>query len=86
MQNDNKYFADGLSLSNPRKAANASILLLEAYVRSLSDEKLADDEYLVANVPDESSEIYGFVNGCSTDFWNILIPRGFQVGCLGAQN
>lgn len=78
MQKDNKYFADGLSLSNPRKAANASILLLEAYVRSLSDEKLDNDEYLVAKVQDESSEMYGFVSGCSTDFWNILIPRGFQ--------
>lgn len=78
MQKDNKYFADGLSLSNPRKAANASILLLEAYVRSLSDEKLNNEEYLVANVQEDSSEMYGFVSGCSTDFWNILIPRGFQ--------
>lgn len=78
MQNDNKYFAEGLSLSNPRKAANASLLLLEAYVRSLPDEKLDNNEYLIANVQDESSEMYGFVSGFSTDLWNILIPRGFQ--------
>lgn len=82
MQNDskyfNKYFAEGLSLSNPRKAANASLLLLEAYVRSLPDEKLDNNEYLIANVQDEASEMYGFVSGCSTDFWNVLIPRGFQ--------
>lgn len=78
MQKDNKYFADGLSLANPRKAANASLLLLTAYLRSLSDEKLNNEEYLVANVQDESPEMYGFVSGCSTDFWNILVPRGFQ--------
>lgn len=78
MQKDNKYFADGLSLSNPRKAANASLLLLTAYLRSLSDEKINNEEYLIANVQDESSEMYGFVSGCSTDFWNILVPRGFQ--------
>lgn len=80
MQKDNKYFADGLSLSNPRKVANASILLLTAYLRSLSDEKLDNEEYLIASVQeDDTSEVYrSFRVGIETDFWDVLIPRGFQ--------
>lgn len=80
MQKDNKYFADSLSLSNPRKAANTSLLLLAAYVRSLSDEKLADDEYLITSVQeDDTPGLYGsFRGGIETDFWDVLIPRGFQ--------
>lgn len=80
MQKDNKYFADSLSLSNQRKAANASLLLLAAYVRGLSDEKLADDEYLITSVQeDDIPGLYGsFRGGIETDFWNVLIPRGFQ--------
>lgn len=78
MQNDNKYFAEGLLLSNPRKAANASLLILAAYLRSLSDEKIDSDEYLIARTQDDTTEMYGAFSGCSTDFWNVLIPRGFQ--------
>lgn len=80
MQNDNKYFAEGLLLSNPRKAANACILLLTAYLRSLSDEKLNSDEYLVASVQeDDNLSVYeSFRGGFETDFWDVLIPRGFQ--------
>lgn len=78
MQNDNKYFAEGLLLSNPRKAANASLLILAAYLRSLSDEKIGDDEYLIARTQDDTTEMYGASSGWLTDFWNILIPRGFQ--------
>ena len=80
MQNDNKYFAEGLLLSNPRKAANASLLILAAYLRSLSDEKLDNEEYLIASVQeDDTSEVYrSFRVGIETDFWNVLIPRGFQ--------
>lgn len=80
MQKDNKYFSEGLLLSNPRKAANACILLLTAYLRSLSDEKLNNDEYLVASVQeDDNPSVYGsFRGGFETDFWDVLIPRGFQ--------
>lgn len=78
MQNDNKYFAEGLRPSNPRKADNANLLILAAYLRSLSDEKIESDEYLVAGTQDDTTEMYGAFSGCSTDFWNILIPRGFQ--------
>lgn len=78
MHNDNKYFAEGLLLSNPRKAVNASLLILAAYLRSLPDEKIGDDEYLIARTQDDTSEMYGAFSGCSTDFWNTLIPRGFQ--------
>ena len=80
MQNDNKYFSEGLLLSNPRKAANASILLLTAYLRSLSDEKLVNEEHLIASVQeDDTHGVYGsFRGGIETDFWNVLIPRGFQ--------
>lgn len=74
----NKYFAEGLLLPNPRKAANASLLILAAYLRSLPDEKIGDDEYLIATTQDDTTEMYGAFSGCSTDFWNILIPRGFQ--------
>lgn len=64
MQNDNKYFSEGLLLSNPRKAANASILLLTAYLRSLSDEKLNSDEYLVASVQkDDNPSVYRSFRG-----------------------
>lgn len=78
MQNDNKYLSESLLLSNPRKAANASLLILAAYLRSLPDEKLESDEYLIARTQDDTTERYGAFSGCSTDFWNILIPRGFQ--------
>ena len=78
VQNDNKYFAEGLLLSNPRKAANASLLILAAYLRSLPGEKIGDDDYLIARTRDDTSEMYGAFSGCSTDFWDILIPRGFQ--------
>lgn len=78
MLNDNEYFAEGLLLSNPRKAANASLLILAAYLRSLPDEKIGNDEYFIARTQDDTSEMYGAFSGCETDFWNILIPRGFQ--------
>ena len=78
MQKDNKYFSEGLLLSNPRKAANASILLLTAYLRSLSDEKLNSDEYLVASVQEDDNLYRSFRGGFETDFWDVLIPRGFQ--------
>lgn len=76
MSMDNKSFSDSLLLTNTRITANASLLILAEYLRSLSDDKLMGEEYLTATMQEEAK--VGRVGMGLYTFWNISLPGGFQ--------
>lgn len=76
MSMDNKSFSDSLLLTNTRITANASLLILAEYLRSLSDDKLRSEEYLTATMQEEAE--VGRVGMGPAAFWNISLPGGFQ--------
>lgn len=76
MSMDNKSFSDSLLLTNTRITANASLLILAEYLRSLSEDNLRSEEYLTATMQEEAG--VGRVGMGLAAFWNISLPGGFQ--------